>query len=253
MLVIKTEGAPPPPRRRRRKPKRTEPRPEVDPLPLSRVTAIDAAQLADEAAGERWLEETAESEEALDVFVEDAMRLLNRALRAAAVAAGDPYLRELTATRATRARIGFGTGEQVADGKFTAALDVDVAEHGRQGRVERIAPQERIAAVLGNRGAKDACELPLLRARADLDAGDLREAALQLRVGLEALLVELRDALPDEGHLEDMAVIEERRAEAGAAANAALKGDLGPEHAQNVEELQELCERVLRRRRIMRG
>ena len=246
-------GAPPPPRRRRRKPKPTEPQPEVDPLPLTRVTAIDADELADEAAGERWLEQTGESEEAVDAFVADAMRLLNRALRAAAVAAGDPYLRELTATRATRARIGFGSGEQVADGKFTAALDVDVAEHTRRGRVERIAPLERIAAVLGNRGSNDACELPLLRARADLDAGDLREAALQLRVGLEALLAELRDALTDPAHLEDMAVIEERRAEAGTAANAVLKGDLGHDDARNVEELLALCERVLRRRRILRG
>ena len=109
--MIKTEGAPPPPRRRRRRPKRTEPQAEVEPLPLSRVTAIDAESLADEDAGESWLEETAEDEEALDAFVADAMVLLNRALRAAAVAAGDPYLRELTATRATRARIGFGTGD----------------------------------------------------------------------------------------------------------------------------------------------
>ena len=181
------------------------------------------------------------------------MVLLNRALRAAAVSAGDPYLRELTATRASRSRIGFGTGEQVAEGKFTAALDVDVTEHSRRGRVERIAPQERIAALLGNRAAKDACELPLLRARADLDAGDLREAALQLRVGLEALLAELRGALPDPGHEEDMAVLEERRSEAGTAANAAIKGDLGAEDAQNVEELLALCERILRRRRVLRG
>ena len=253
VLVIKTEGAPPPPRRRRRRPKRTEPQAEMEPLPLSRITAVDAESLDDEGAGERWLEATAGDNDALDAFVAGAMGLLNRALRAAAVAAGDPYLRELTATRATRARIGFGTGEQVADGKFTAALDVDLTDHSRRGRVERIAPQERIAAILGYRATKDACELPLLRARTDLDAGDLREAALQLRVGLEALLVELRGALPDPGHEEDMAVLEERRGEAGAAANAALKGDLGAEHAQNVEDLLVFCERVLRRRRILRG
>ena len=42
--------------------------------------------------------------------------------------------------------------------------------------------------------AVDACETLLLRARADLDAGRRREAALQLRVGLEALLVELEEA-----------------------------------------------------------
>ena len=217
------------------------------------MTAIDAEQLNDEAAGQRWLTETAEDDEALDAFVADAMVLLNRALRAAAVASGDPYLRELTATRAAKARIGFGTGEQVADGKFTAAMVVDVSEHRRAGRVERIAPQERIASLLGNRSAKDACELPLLRARADLDAGDMREAALQLRVGLEALLAELRGALPDPGHEEDMAILEERRGEAGTAANAAIKGSLGATDAQNVEDLLVFCERVLRRRRVLRG
>ena len=217
------------------------------------MTAIDAEQLSDQAAGERWLEETAGSEKAVDDFVARAMLLLNRALRAASIAAGDPYLRELTATRASKARVGFGTGEEVADGKFTAALDVDVTERSRRGRVERIAPLEKIAAVLGAREANYACELPLLRARADLDAGDMREAALQVRVGLEALLAELRGALPDPGHEEDMAVIEARRSEAGTAANAAIKGDLGAEDAQNVEELLALCERVLRRRRVLRG
>ena len=76
--------------------------------------------------------------------------------------------------------------------------------------------------MLGGREQIDACETLLLRARADLDAGRLREAALQLRVGLEALLVELQGALADPGHEEDMAMLEARRNEAGEAANAAL-------------------------------
>ena len=59
--------------------------------------------------------------------------------------------------------------------------------------------------MLGGRERIDACETLLLRARADLDAGRDREAALQLRVGLEALLVELDGALADPGHEEDMA------------------------------------------------
>src|SRR3989442_1729925 len=80
-----------------------------------------------------------------------------------------------------------------------------------------------------------------------------REAALQLRVGLEALLAELRDAMADPGHLEDLAVLEERRGEAGEAANAALRGDLPEADARNVRELLELSERVLRRRRLLRG
>ncbi len=81
----------------------------------------------------------------------------------------------------------------------------------------------------------------------------MREAALQLRVGLEALLVELAGALRDPGHEEDMAALEARKGEAGEAANAALRGDLDPGGEQSVRELVELCERVLRRRRVLHG
>src|SRR6478735_2102610 len=85
----------------------------------------------------------------------------------------------------------------------------------RRQREEELRPQERVAAVLRGREQLDTCETLLLRARSDLDAGREREAALQLRVGLEALLAELKDALADPGHEEDMAVLSERRAEAG--------------------------------------
>jgi hypothetical protein len=93
----------------------------------------------------------------------------------------------------------------------------------------------------------------LARARLDLDAGRLREAALQLRVGVEALLVELRGALADPGHEEDLAVLGERRGEIGNAANAALRGELDQSEADSVRDLLAIAERVLRRRRVLRG
>ena len=108
--------------------------------------------------------------------------------------------------------------------------------------------------MLGGRERLDACETLLLRARADLDAGRDREAALQLRVGLEALLVELHGALADPGHEEDMATLSERRGEAGEAANAALQRRPRRRAASSrSRELLEICERVLRRRRVLRG
>ncbi|MGC1851491.1 MAG: hypothetical protein WA687_03515, partial [Solirubrobacterales bacterium] len=107
--------------------------------------------------------------------------------------------------------------------------------------------------VLGGRERLDACETLVLRARADLDAGRRREAALQLRVGLEALLIELRDALADPDHEKDMSELEQRRREAGEAANTALSGDLPVDQERQVEDLVALCERVLRRRRVLRG
>jgi hypothetical protein len=107
--------------------------------------------------------------------------------------------------------------------------------------------------MLGGRERADACETLLLRARADLDAGRDREAALQLRVALEALLAELKGALADPGHEEDMAILSERRSEVGSAANSALQGELTAEQRQQVEDLIAVSERVLRRRRVLRG
>ncbi|MGH2981586.1 MAG: hypothetical protein ACRDKV_06050, partial [Solirubrobacterales bacterium] len=99
----------------------------------------------------------------------------------------------------------------------------------------------------------DACETILARARVDLDAGRSREAALQLQVGVEALLVELRGALTDPGHEEDMALLKERRGEIANAANSALRGELDRPTEESVAELLAVAERVLRRRRILRG
>ena len=143
----------------------------------------------------------------------------------------------------------------MAASRFREARAVDPGPRTsrRRKREEALRPQERVAALLGGREQLDACETLLLRARADLDAGRDREAALQLRVGLEALLVELKDALNDPGHAEDMGILNERRSEAGDAANAALQGDLGPERRSQVEDLLKVSERVLRRRRVLRG
>ncbi len=257
VLVIRTLGAPPQPHKRRRRAKGLDPEPSSKPLPLTRVTAIRAfAPFADEEAASRWLEEASEGEETADEIVADAVALLNRALHAQWVAAAEPHSLELTPERAVAVRIGFGAGEEVADGRFSEAREVDVWATGasrRRRREEGMQPQERVAAVLGGRERLDVCETLLLRARADLDGGRQREAALQLRIGLEALLAELGDSKGDEGQAEDLATLRENTREAGESANAALTGELPPERQAQLRELLAVCERVLRRRRIMRG
>ena len=230
---------------------------DPEPVTLTRVTAIRAFakfEGAEEAA--RWLDEASEAEDTVDVLVAEAMTLLNRALHAQAVAAANPNSRsELAAEDAERVAIGYGSGEETAAGRFSDARRVDVrgGSSRRRRREEELRPQERVAGVLTGREQLDACETLLLRARADLDAGRDREAALQLRVGLEALLVELKDAIADPGHEEDMGALNARKSEVGAAANAALTGRLSAEQRQQVEETLELTERVLRRRRVLRG
>jgi hypothetical protein len=257
VLVIETLGAPPPARRRRRRPRDAEigePPPE---LPVARATVVLAFdELDDERAAGAWLQETSGNEAAIDQLVEQGIAELNKALHTQAVASGDPYPQTVTPARAAVIRIGYGSGEALADGGYSAAHQVDPGLGPISRRIQRdeeLRPQQRLAAVLGGREQLDTCETLLLRARADLDGGREREAALQLRVGLEALLVELRDALSDSGHQEDMATLEDRRHEAGELANTALRGDIDPKHLHSLGELLAVAERVLRRRRVLGG
>ncbi len=255
--MIQTLGAARPPSRRRRRARAADPAADPQPLPLARATAIRAfAPFEEPELAEAWLDQATEAEDTADVLVSEGVALLNRALHAQAVAAADQHAHELTPERAVAVRIGFGSGEQTADGLYTAAREVDVWASGasrRRRRQEDLSPQERVAAVLGGREQVDVCETLLLRCRADLDAGRDREAALQLRIGVEALLAELRGALADPGHEEDLGTLQERRGEVGEAANQALRENLDPARATAVAELLAIAERVLRRRRVLRG
>ena len=255
--MLETLGAPAPTRRRRRRAREAEAGTAPAPLPFARATTVRAfAPFADADEGSHWLEQAVAADTSVDTLLEEGVDSLNQALHAHAVASGDTAPQVVSLRRALAARIGYGSGEQVASGEFSAAREVDVhagAASRRRQRIEELRPQERLAAVLGGREQLDACETLLLRARADLDAERQREAALQLRVGLEALLVELKGALSDPGHEEDMTALNARRHEAGELANQALRGDLNPEQLSALLELLALCERVLRRRRILQG
>jgi hypothetical protein len=255
VLVLQTLSALPAPRRKRRA--RVAVRDSAPTyLPLSRATIIPAdAHFDGEGEASRWLEQAIGAEDAIDRVFDQAVRLLNRALHASAVASGEPAAQEVSLRRAARARLGFGSGEEVAEGAFTHAHEVDprTGASPRRRRAEELRPQERVAAVLGGRERIDLCETLILRARADLVAGRDREAALQLRAGLGALLVELAGAVDDPGHETDMAALESRRDEALEAADAALRGDLDWGQLSSVRDLVGLCERVLRRRRVLSG
>lgn len=255
VLVLQTLAAPPRPSRRRRKPRAAEAAPTPPEVPVARATAIRAFEpfdAPDEAAA--WLAAATGDEASIDAAVATGIALLNDALHAQAVAVADPCPAALTAERAVAVRLGYGSGEQTAESTYSAAREVDVrapAGSPPRRRQEEARPQERVAALLRGRERADACETLLLRARADLDAGRRREAALQLRVGVEALLVELPKALDDADHGRDVEALGERRRAVEAAAERALRGDLAPEAERQVREALETAERILRRRRLL--
>lgn len=256
VLVLQTIGAPAPPRRRRRRAREAEADAPAEALPLAVATVVRAHEpFESEAHASAWLEAAVASEEGLDDLIGEGLDVLNQALHAQAVASGDPHLRTLSPRDAGVARLGYGSGEQLATGDFTQARELapQAGASRKRRQHDELRPQERVAALLGGRERPDPCELLLLRARADLDAGRDREAALQLRVGLEALLAQLTDPPTDPRHAEDMAALEARRAEVGEAAKVALDRELYPEHEKAVREVLGTCERVLRRRRVLRG
>ena len=240
VLVLQRLGAPALSERRRRRGRPAQAEPEPEPVALTRATVIRAASPFEaQAVAARWLDEACAAEDTIEALADEAIATLNRALHAQAVAAADPYGRQLTPEQAERALLGYGSGEETADGRFNDARQVDLAPRSasrRRKREEELRPQERVAAVLRGREQLDACETLLLRARADLDAGRDREAALQLRVGLEALLAELDGAIDDPGHEKDMAT---------------LRKQPQAEQRAQIAETLETCERVLRRRRVL--
>jgi hypothetical protein len=255
VLVLQTLAAEARPSRRRRKPRDAEAAEAPPEVPLARATAIRAFEPfdgAEEAAA--WLAGATAEEEAIDAAVATGIALLNDALHAQALAAADPLPAAVAPERAVAVRLGYGSGEQIAEGTFSAAREVDVRAPGgslRKRRQEEMRPQERVAGLLRGRERADACETLLLRARADLDAGRRREAALQLRIGVEALLAELPEALDDDGDVRDVEALEKALPAVEGAAQRALRGDLAPETERAAGEALETAERILRRRRLL--
>jgi hypothetical protein len=252
--VVQTIAAPPRPSRRRRGPRDSEAAAPPPQLPLARATAIRAFEPYEEGEeAAAWLAAATADEDAVDAALDLGAALLNDALHAQAVAAADPHPAALTPERAVAVRLGYGSGEEIADGAFSAAREVDVAggSSPRRRRQEELRPQERVAAILRGRERFAPCELLLLRARADLDAGRRREGALQLQIGVSALLAELSEAVDDDDHRDDIAALEERQPAVGAAAESALTTDLTPDAATAVRKSLQLAERILRRRRVL--
>jgi len=173
--------------------------------------------------------------------------VLNRALHAFRLVTADPYRHAAGRDQALVARIGYGDGEQVADGLWTDARELIVREP-RSTRAKVLHPQARLAAILNGREQALACEELVLRARLDLDAGRDREAGLQVLIALDAALAEL--ALdPTAPVLQER--LEELRAQRDAvalAAQAALSGPLQPPDRETVAFTLGRIESALRAR-----
>jgi hypothetical protein len=217
--------------------------PEPGPVDVTRATVIDATPMYERDAAEAWLE--AAAGERSETVVADALAVLNRAVAAYRVSAADPLLADADPARALVVRVGYGLGEQVAEGEWESARELP---RPRERRSRALVPQPRLAALLGGRDVALACEELALRARGDLDAGRQRESAMQLHLALEAAVAELESwrGRSDMGErIDELAGLRDGVA---AAANAAIQGGLEPPQVDTVRGALERLEAALRAR-----
>lgn len=244
-MVCRTFRAPQASRRRLR---RGKPR-DVSPddatfIPLTQLTVIDAEPIDGDA--EEWMRNVRDDEDTRTRLAEHGFAVAVRALAAWRLASADAGVPDPSIESALAVRIGYGGGDALVDGRFTEAVELAPPD-AKSTRSAALRPQERMAAILSGRERPLACEELVVRARSDIDAGRDREAALQVRVALEALLAE-RQAVARATQEDDLAFLEERRRITGEAANEALGGSLSPERLEEVTQTLAVCERVLRRR-----
>jgi hypothetical protein len=141
-------------------------------------------------------------------------------------------------------RVGYGSGDELVAGRWTAAFVFPQADRRRRRR-ELIEPQQELARIIGGRRPWHASEDLALRARLDLDQGRVSQAALQLESALSALSGELEG---EEANEAARALIERREELHGIATEAIKQAPDGADRETLAELMREL-ERVLRRRR----
>jgi hypothetical protein len=183
VLIVQVFGAPKPPGRLARRTRPVDPD-EDESTPVSLVTVALAERFDGESEAERWLEATAGDAQRRADEVRAATVLINRALNAARAGARDPLVQDVGATRALAIRVGFGDGDEIAEGRWREAREL---ARPRSGRLDNVDPQERVAAVLSGRESVHPAETLLERARLDIQQGRIEEARFGLRAAREAL------------------------------------------------------------------
>jgi hypothetical protein len=211
-----------------------------------RATVISVRDpFPDEAAARRWLDEAGEAELA------QGLDVLSRLLHAHRIATADPWLAPLSRERLIAGRVGFGAGEQVADGRWTAARELTGPGPGPRTRRRRLGGSEaRLASLLAGAERPLVAEELTLRARLDLDHERPREAALQLLVALDAGIAELTADDPSPTLAERIATLRERRSSTAAAAQTALTGTPSLGAREDVAETLGMLEAALRARLV---
>ena len=209
-----------------------EVRPDQAPaaVSLQRLTLLGAGQPLDEARARAWLGECGRGDHAAEAWVAVGLAVVNRAIAAHRLAAGDPHAVEVTRSDARAVRIGIATPEQAADGDWTEAvvLAPPRAPTFAAGADEDLRLGRAVADALAGRARPSEAHELALRALLDLEHGRTRAAAFGLHAASELGRAELQTpSTVDDGAA---AVVESLVARARA-------GALDPADVQRAREL----------------
>ena len=224
-------------------PRRVGRRESRDTVPVTKVTVIDADPLFDDATAADWLRGVS----ALPDFGPPVLARLVASFR---VASGDPFLADFDVARAWRTRVGYGSGDQVAEGEWADARELAPPAESRHERRSKQRQTDRFVALLSARDATLACEELTSRARLDLTLGRHREAALQLEAALTAACAELAGWRTQGDMAERLAELETYLVAVAPAATAARQGTLDAAGLDTVSAALERLEAALRARAI---
>jgi hypothetical protein len=197
VLVVGVLPAPASRPRLRRKARDATPGATPVEVPLSLVTFVGGtAPLKDADEARRSLGAIRASEDEQEERVQHALRVLNVAIRAYRAGAHDPYVIEVTRRDPRCVRIGYGTTEDVQDGRWQAAVELPPPVRLRSTRLQRLQPSQAVADALSGRGGVLEAEDVILRALVDLDHDRTRAAAYQVRAAMDLLALELGPDIP---------------------------------------------------------
>lgn len=200
-------------------------------MTVRRVTVVRTEPLADASQAREWLA-GARNRSSAAQEVSQALSLANRVLHAHKLAAADPYQHELGPDSAQRIRLGYGSGDQVADGLWTEARSLPPDADGSRTRT-LLDPAPALAQMLSGASPRRPGDDLLLRARLDFEQGRVRQAALQARVAEQALAAEGMEI--DTNELDRIA-------------DAALVGELDATQTLQLEQMLASMQRWVRRR-----
>ena len=158
----------------------------------------------------------------------------------------DPYVSEVRAGQALATRIGYGSGEQVAEGDWEAARELPAPKPSRSMLLH---PQQRLAALLSGRDVALACEVLALRARARPRPGPRARGRAPAHGRARRGARRARGLARHRGGRHAASTSSTSTARRSTrAAQAALEGGLQPEHTEAVEAALGRLEATLRAR-----